>query len=149
MSHHQDSTKCAGKCAGLVSLKTPSNKKYTKVKDRRGQPIRGLWKRCGTYYARVTVEDPNGIRRDRRFALEASNLSEAKEELARLRAEPPKPNLGKKSVPLFPNFWPSYIEAVRHQKRERTIKSEQMFLCLLYTSPSPRDGLLSRMPSSA
>ena len=43
----------------------------------------------GTYYARVTVEDPNGIRRDRRFALEASNLSEAKEELARLRAEPP------------------------------------------------------------
>ena len=23
------------------------------------------------------------------------------------------------------------------------------FVCLLYTSPSPRDGLLSRMPSSA
>ena len=23
------------------------------------------------------------------------------------------------------------------------------YLCLLYTSPSPRDGLLSRMPSSA
>ena len=26
---------------------------------------------------------------------------------------------------------------------------EQDFICLLYTSPSPRDGLLSRMPSSA
>ena len=26
---------------------------------------------------------------------------------------------------------------------------DQRFLCLLYTSPSPRDGLLSRMPSSA
>ena len=25
----------------------------------------------------------------------------------------------------------------------------EMVLCLLYTSPSPRDGLLSRMPSSA
>ena len=25
----------------------------------------------------------------------------------------------------------------------------QMVICLLYTSPSPRDGLLSRMPSSA
>ena len=25
----------------------------------------------------------------------------------------------------------------------------QAFICLLYTSPSPRDGLLSRMPSSA
>ena len=24
-----------------------------------------------------------------------------------------------------------------------------LMLCLLYTSPSPRDGLLSRMPSSA
>ena len=27
--------------------------------------------------------------------------------------------------------------------------SEEGRLCLLYTSPSPRDGLLSRMPSSA
>ena len=26
---------------------------------------------------------------------------------------------------------------------------EQLKTCLLYTSPSPRDGLLSRMPSSA
>ena len=25
----------------------------------------------------------------------------------------------------------------------------QLCFCLLYTSPSPRDGLLSRMPSSA
>ena len=32
-----------------------------------------------------------------------------------------------------------------------TLKSENRSLrsCLLYTSPSPRDGLLSRMPSSA
>ena len=27
--------------------------------------------------------------------------------------------------------------------------AEWVFTCLLYTSPSPRDGLLSRMPSSA
>ena len=26
---------------------------------------------------------------------------------------------------------------------------QKTFICLLYTSPSPRDGLLSRMPSSA
>ena len=26
---------------------------------------------------------------------------------------------------------------------------EPLYVCLLYTSPSPRDGLLSRMPSSA
>ena len=27
--------------------------------------------------------------------------------------------------------------------------TDQYYICLLYTSPSPRDGLLSRMPSSA
>ena len=27
--------------------------------------------------------------------------------------------------------------------------SKRRYACLLYTSPSPRDGLLSRMPSSA
>ena len=26
---------------------------------------------------------------------------------------------------------------------------QDVYICLLYTSPSPRDGLLSRMPSSA
>ena len=29
------------------------------------------------------------------------------------------------------------------------LKGPLMKVCLLYTSPSPRDGLLSRMPSSA
>ena len=29
------------------------------------------------------------------------------------------------------------------------VKQAQPIVCLLYTSPSPRDGLLSRMPSSA
>ena len=28
-------------------------------------------------------------------------------------------------------------------------EAEGIYVCLLYTSPSPRDGLLSRMPSSA
>ena len=32
---------------------------------------------------------------------------------------------------------------------ENWTKSESFRFCLLYTSPSPRDGLLSRMPSSA
>ena len=31
----------------------------------------------------------------------------------------------------------------------RMIRETQDNTCLLYTSPSPRDGLLSRMPSSA
>ena len=29
------------------------------------------------------------------------------------------------------------------------LEGRDIYICLLYTSPSPRDGLLSRMPSSA
>ena len=32
---------------------------------------------------------------------------------------------------------------------QEEVKSREPITCLLYTSPSPRDGLLSRMPSSA
>ena len=41
----------------------------------------------------------------------------------------------------FDHLWDGYIDPVR-------LFGEEL-LCLLYTSPSPRDGLLSRMPSSA
>ena len=43
------------------------------------------------------------------------------------------------------------LENVALPLRENTDLSEAVLLetCLLYTSPSPRDGLLSRMPSSA
>ena len=37
-----------------------------------------------------------------------------------------------------------YIDGVKLDKYK-----DQASACLLYTSPSPRDGLLSRMPSSA
>ena len=37
----------------------------------------------------------------------------------------------------------------RHYIRPGIISPAQIKNCLLYTSPSPRDGLLSRMPSSA
>ena len=36
------------------------------------------------------------------------------------------------------------LDDFAYQKQYDTV-----LLCLLYTSPSPRDGLLSRMPSSA
>ena len=39
-----------------------------------------------------------------------------------------------------------YIKAMHHSLR---VITGQPIDCLLYTSPSPRDGLLSRMPSSA
>ena len=34
-------------------------------------------------------------------------------------------------------------------KLKKQINPDAVRICLLYTSPSPRDGLLSRMPSSA
>ena len=37
----------------------------------------------------------------------------------------------------------------RHHNDGSASKPPHMINCLLYTSPSPRDGLLSRMPSSA
>ena len=37
----------------------------------------------------------------------------------------------------------------RYQRRSGCWKIAEREVCLLYTSPSPRDGLLSRMPSSA
>ena len=40
------------------------------------------------------------------------------------------------------------INLIRDE-RVLSIKVELYLSCLLYTSPSPRDGLLSRMPSSA
>ena len=37
----------------------------------------------------------------------------------------------------------------KEKKHKSKDKKEKKKNCLLYTSPSPRDGLLSRMPSSA
>ena len=43
----------------------------------------------------------------------------------------------------------SQIREAGHVTIPRLNKREYSNTCLLYTSPSPRDGLLSRMPSSA
>ena len=70
------------------------------------------------------------------------------------------------SKPEYQDIINEYKEQVRILKQEvaelqdagkskdsankRTLqKLEHVSTCLLYTSPSPRDGLLSRMPSSA
>ena len=40
-------------------------------------------------------------------------------------------------------------EAAKLMTLMNMFKEDEAYDCLLYTSPSPRDGLLSRMPSSA
>ena len=42
---------------------------------------------------------------------------------------------------------PAYTAQLQTLHQHRA--NNQYWICLLYTSPSPRDGLLSRMPSSA
>ena len=42
-----------------------------------------------------------------------------------------------------------YIKASGFQLAFSAVRDDKRLICLLYTSPSPRDGLLSRMPSSA
>ena len=47
--------------------------------------------------------------------------------------------------PLVARRRPAYLQGEQHARRS----GYHVTTCLLYTSPSPRDGLLSRMPSSA
>ena len=46
------------------------------------------------------------------------------------------------------NLW-NFFQAKNIRRTSTIIASEQTKLCLLYTSPSPRDRQKSRMPSSA
>ena len=54
------------------------------------------------------------------------------------------------SLPVPTNTFPSQLNFGIPEKPVQTpINAADYYFCLLYTSPSPRDGLLSRMPSSA
>ena len=41
------------------------------------------------------------------------------------------------------------LKNIKHKRLSKLRDLINAYICLLYTSPSPRDGLLSRMPSSA
>ena len=58
------------------------------------------------------------------------------------------------TIVLIVFFVPKFAELFAQLEQEGTLPTPTVMLlwlsdCLLYTSPSPRDGLLSRMPSSA
>ena len=42
-----------------------------------------------------------------------------------------------------------FLKTIKRTGLGKNLFFEMRYDCLLYTSPSPRDGLLSRMPSSA
>ena len=58
----------------------------------------------------------------------------------------PDPNTGARAVPIFQTT--SYVFE-DPESAAAYFNLQEYGNCLLYTSPSPRDGLLSRMPSSA
>ena len=55
------------------------------------------------------------------------------------------------SVGMFPHLFQHWLTARNAKAFKLTVIAHPIciMICLLYTSPSPRDGLLSRMPSSA
>ena len=60
------------------------------------------------------------------------------------------PITDRKQLKLIPESNLNAKAAQLYEKvKEKETLSDDTKTCLLYTSPSPRDGLLSRMPSSA
>ena len=71
---------------------------------------------------------------------------------ARLRGYGPNELTAEKSVPAWRKFLAQFHDVLVILLLIATAVSAGLWVyerCLLYTSPSPRDGLLSRMPSSA
>lgn len=60
---------------------------YTKVLDVRKRPVRHLYRRNGAFYARITVEDAQGRKKQVWVPLPADTVSKAQEELRRLLVE--------------------------------------------------------------
>ena len=52
-------------------------------------------------------------------------------------------------IPSFVGVLDKAVSAIVAIVGSQIEKGDVFIVCLLYTSPSPRDGLLSRMPSSA
>src|SRR5664279_2947132 len=72
--------------------------------------------------------------------------------------EPPKPEVKepKPTVEIEKKESKPTVKTIKQEAKTQESKqllgariTKQQYTCLLYTSPSPRDGLLSRMPSSA
>ena len=46
-------------------------------------------------------------------------------------------------------YYPEYAYLMMSKENGKSLNNESLYICLLYTSPSPRDRYISRMPSSA
>jgi len=78
---------------------------YQKVVDNRKHPIRGLWRRTGKFYARLTIEAADGRKKIQWAPLVAATAAEAQAELRTLLVERAQNNLRHLSrSPLFTDY---------------------------------------------
>jgi integrase len=107
--------------AGNQNHKSQSHAlKFTKVKDGRKQPVRGLWVRNDRYYARLNVENPvTGAKRTKWVSLvdkeqnPVQTVAQAVAELHRLqtqRADDTLPTLGRTKK--FADYVKTYLEDI-------------------------------------
>jgi integrase len=110
--------------------------RYTKVKDARKRPIRGLWCRGNRFYARLAIEDDAGRTKVRRIPLidpetqkPAETPAQALSVMERLkvhRSDNTLPVLSR--TPKFSDFADRYFEhfkQLKDAKRPRTIEKEE------------------------
>ena len=83
----------------------------------------------------------NDILQDSKIRMEKS-VEALKNQLSKIRT-------GRAHPSLLDGISVSYYGTDTPLRQVANVSSEDARTCLLYTSPSPRDGLLSRMPSSA
>ena len=133
-------------CSLAISLHAPNDRiRDQLVPINRRYPIASLLSACRGYlgslgpHRKLLFEYTllRGINDDLGHAGELVNL---------LRGLPCKINL----IPFNSFDYSGYQTPSRQRVLDfQSVLIEQGYTCLLYTSPSPRDGLLSRMPSSA
>lgn len=101
--------------------------RFVQARDSRKRKIAGLWIRNGRFYAALWVTGGTGKGTSRRFPIEATNITEAKEKLEILRndrREEKLPTAGRK--PMLAEYIETYLASpARTQRRESTQKNDR------------------------
>ena len=127
MQNKNETPFVAGVCADSSAATLP----FVRVLDGRKHPIRNLSKRGDRFYARLTVTLASGAKSEKRIALKASTVTEAKVELAALILQRGNNSLQlgqSQSTPLLSEFVETYATAQRHLKRQTTQGCERTHL---------------------
>ena len=110
------------------TCKTNSRKsvRFEKVCDSKGKPLRGLWKRGSRYYAQITLPRPDGSKKETKLALEAANLSEAREAHRKLLVQGTEGQaVFSGQAPLFEEYARLYLNQIKGQKADGTVVVER------------------------